>query len=362
MEFDIKALKIYRIDTNTSNDALLQRIKAILMEGGSHNALKFGADMWNWQYLQLPTADSRIYVCEYDKSITGYYHVPVYKGMVNHTLENFAMVQDVAVNNSMRGKGVFRLLAEYATNDLIKSGIKIFYTFPNEKSIHTFLKYNNYKLVSTYSTYIVPVKWDLLLKSKFNIPFLTNAVAKLIAFSYNLLAMKPASDITIETADDFSKEVCELFETFSSRFNIHLLRNLEYFTWRYVNKPRTGHKLFLLRRNGKLQSAAVVKTDTIMGVETAVIMDFAFTDQRSFAELVHHLRKNKDSNPENQTAMIFIAFNCSALNQLKKFGFIKIPERFNPRNLKMLVRGTENNEILFKPESWLATLSDWDVL
>ena len=356
-------LEFYKIDNSFDSEELLHRIREILHEGDSHNVENFSEKSWRWQYKNLPKRDARIYICACAGKIVGYYHVPVYEGAVGGERKNFAMVQDVAVSVSMRGRSVFRRLAEFATEDLINSGINLIYTFPNQKSIHTFLKYNGYQKIYAYDSYILPFDTSSVMKSKFKLFGLENLFGAVFDKYLDLRNLQPAKDFAVKTKERFDAPTAELFERFNSKFICHLERSADYLQWRFFEKPVGKHFLLTLENDSKTVAAAVFKLDEILETNTAVLLDFAFDDEIYLVQLLHFVRKNSDALFGEKVSMIFTAFCCQNFLQNKTYGFVKIPERFNPRPLNLLVRNiTENENEVLNARNWLALLSDWDVL
>ncbi|HLG34470.1 MAG TPA: GNAT family N-acetyltransferase [Bacteroidia bacterium] len=358
------ALTFCRIEAGEREEELLQSIREILHEGASHNAEFFDAALWNWQYKNLPTHQSAVYVCLDDGKISGYYHVPFYEGIIRGEKKKFGVVQDVAVSKRLRGGGVFNQLASFATEDLLKSGIDFLYTFPNDKSIHTFLKYNGYSTVHTFDTFILPVKTSLLIQSKvklFGLEKIIGAAADL--FFKRSFALKKDEQISVNK--NFDDATVGLFEKFSSRFPVHRARTKNYLQWRYVEKPTVNHVIVSLKAGTQTIAAAVFRTDVILNVNSLLLMDFAFEEEAQLAKLIHYVRMHSKEIFAEQAAMIFTAFCCNDFLKTKRYGFIRIPKKFNPRNLNLLARTaevkTEDTEELFKKENWFATPGDWDV-
>ncbi|OLB12560.1 MAG: hypothetical protein AUH07_07850 [Gemmatimonadetes bacterium 13_2_20CM_70_9] len=51
-----------------------------------------------------------------------------------------------------------------------------------------------------------------------------------------------------------------------------------------------------------------------------------------------------------------------AFGELRRLGFVRVPQRFNPRPFDLLARGlAESGPELFEPSVWHVTLADWDV-
>jgi hypothetical protein len=363
MESKQLELKFCRINANADTKELLKAIKEILHEGNSHNAAIYTNNYWSWQYQDLPESNAHIYTCTLDDKIVGYYHIPVYKGKLKGLNDNFAMVQDVAFTSNLRGGGIFRKLASYANEELAKSGIDLIYTFPNIKSIHTFIKYNGYTKVCTYDAYILPVKTASIIKSKINLLGLEKIPGAVADWYFSLYKNMLKSANKVNVKEHFDEEVIELFQKFNCQFEIHLDRTKEYMNWRFFKKPEGRHFLVTLSMNNEVVASAVIKIDEVLGVDTAIILDFAFLDEKYLVQLIYYVRKNDGVILGQKISMIFIACCCNQFLQNKKYGFIKILEKYNPRPLNLLVKIIKETNLDYgERNNWLATLADWDVL
>jgi hypothetical protein len=284
--------------------------------------------------------------------------------MIDGVKKKFGMVQDVAVSKRLRGRGVFQQLASFATDDLIKSGIDLLYTFPNDKSIHTFLKYNGYAHVHTFDTFLLPVKTSLLIQSKVKLFGLEKMIGGIADLFFQINFSRKATEI-ISVSKTFDDAAVLLFEKFASQFSIHRTRTKNYLRWRYAEKPSANHIIVSLKAGERTTASAVFKTDVIFHVNALVLMDFAFEDEKDLGRILHYVRKNAKEIFNEQPAMIFTAFCCNRFLKKNRYGFIRIPAQFNPRKLKMLARTASDQtlgaEKVFKSDNWLATLGDWDV-
>ncbi len=341
------------------------KIKKILKEGGSHNSQVFSGALWSWQYENLPSKEANIYVIKSNDDIIGYYHVPIYYGQLHGKKHKFGMVQDVATSKTVRGQGVFKLLAEYATKDLVSSDIGLIYTFPNDKSIHAFLKYNDYRHVLSFDTYIFPVNAKLVIDSKIKIPVVNRLLGNFMdAISY---LISPKIDCVGEIVIDknsISMEVSQLFEEFSKSFNCSLIRDHEYLNWRFFQKPNSKHFSISYRINQKAVASAIFKVDHILGVDALVMLDFAFlqNNQNCLAKIISYVAKNAEEIFKKDIALIFTSFANQKFLKKRKYGFIRVPKKINPRVLNLLVNNVNSNSDVFIKDNWHATLSDWDVL
>lgn len=348
-------------ESGTGSEELLRCIKQILTEGGSHNAASFSKEYWDWQYKNLPVRRSGVYTCAIENKIAGYYHAPFYAGQINGKEKLFAMVQDVAVKNELRGKGLFRKLAEYSTTQLVASGANLIYTFPNDKSIHTFLKYNGYKKVCSYDTYLLPVKSSEVIKSKISMGGIEKLIGSAadIFFSRNY---KLKQGETVSLLNNFDDETASFFNRFAASFPVSRTRSKEYLKWRYSDKPGAKHFITVLSASNKIIAAAVFKKDEIFGVNAAILLDFAFEHENDLAKLLHYVRGDAKNIFSEQPGLIFTAFCCDRFLKNKKYGFIKVPKRLNPRAVNLLVKNiSEGESMVTSASNWFATLGDWDV-
>ncbi len=342
-------------------EELIKLQKQILLEGESHIAEQFGKPYWLWQYRQLPSHHSEVFICKSKNEIAGYYHAPVYEMQVKGEKKLFAVVQDVAVSDKLRGQGVFRKLAEFATERLMQSGIDAIYTYPNDKSIKTFLKYNGYRNIYTYDSFLLPLDFRKLIKAKIDFPFIgeiTGSVLNLF-FRKRFNASKHEQFAVLQKADE---SIAVLFQKFAGSFPVSRKRDLNYLKWRYEQRPDSEYFYVTYLEHNQLKAVAVFKNDTMLNADAMLLMDFAFTEEKHLHRLLKFAAKHANSFSGTKPAFFFSAYCCSRISSITKAGFFKVPERVNPRPVHLLVKNIKTEEqLLLKPENWLAALGDWDV-
>ena len=343
--------------------SLLKLISKVLVDGDSLHAEKYDYEKWFWKYFLLHKAEPRIYICKENQEIIGYYHCPVYAGTINGLPKKFAMVQDVGMSESARGKGVFSQLAIYANEDLKESGINFIYTFPNDNSIRTFIKYNGYTKIQTLSAFILPVSFGVIIASKFSFLGIEKMIGKVLDLVYQFKIPSVNTAYIIKKEEQLNEEIVETFTTFSNRFKNSLTRNFDYLKWRYEYKPQTKHYFFSASSNGKIVAAVIVGIEILLGSNAAIVLDFASADDKAFAQLIITIRKKSMLYFNIEIGLFFTSTTSNNDLLFQKSGFIKIPESFNPRPLHLLGKNiTENETEVLNAENWLVTLSEWDVL
>jgi hypothetical protein len=357
MELQIKKI------SNSEIPALIDCIKRIMQEEESHNSNSFSKDKWNWQYSESPYSNSQVFVISDGRSIYGYYHIALYEGIAAGQFQLFAMVQDVAISKELRGMGKFRELSNYANSFIDQNfpGI-VFYTFPNDKSIHTFVKYNNYTIVDTLPSWFQPINSYDIVKSKF--PIGGRFVSYLLNKFTTIKISRLGKNCEIEKTD-VTPEFCCVFENYCSKQNLSLRRDINYIQWRFLKKPSNNHHFYSLLNNGEITAGLIVKIDTILGANCAVVMDFAHCDghEKDLRDLIAHIGKFIQKKQQLNIAGVYISSSKNIKKLIGLDGFLKIPNFINPRPLNLLYKNEGSRNINFEGlKNWHITLSDWDVL
>jgi predicted acetyltransferase len=358
------ALRFSRIEPE-QQPQLLKEIHNILTEVGAHNVEIYNQAYWDWQYKQLPTGKSYVYAAWDGDKIIGYYHIPVYRCWIDGEEKLIGNIQDVAVNPNYRGVGLFRKLAEFANEDLDKTDVDLIYTFPNDKSIRTFLKYNKFSTISAVPTYLRPINSGGILSNKIKLLGLERVAGWFADGFFNLLSKSvQLHDSKIEVITEITTEVESVFKEFSKPYRNHLIRDKAWLDWRYLKSVRGKHHILGIREAGKLTAVLVLKEDEMLGNPALLIMDLAHLEgkQTSLLYLFDQVQKKKVVK-DVQTNLLFISAITPLLPYLKQIGFYQIPEKVNPRVLNLLARSSSelDEKPLLQEQNWLLTLGDWDV-
>jgi hypothetical protein len=352
---------IYCKLTENDKPLLLEAMSNILQETGAHSLDGSKESSWNWQYQDLPSGESYVYVAKFQNEIIGYYHIPIYEIKIADQSFKIGHIQSVAILGSYRGKGVFQKLAEFANVD-INNYVDIIYTFPNNKSIHTFIKYNNFQLVSTLPVYILPLNIANIITSKFKFLKSMKLLWSTIDVFISLFSKSLGPNESVKTFINVNSDIENLFSKFEKN-NLRLSRNKEFLNWRYINSPKGVHKIYGLIQQETLKCVVILKEEKIFSINGLVIMDFAYDTPKDLQKLLTNLFKDKNHKKNDSESFMFISGLNEGINILKYCGFIRIPQKFVPRKLNLLARWTnkEINKDLTNPSSWLITVGDWDV-
>ncbi len=360
-----KEIQLSLLDTE-DEPQLMSAIVDIMQENDAHNLVNFDHEYWNWQYKNLPTHKTNVFVGrDPQKNILAYYHVPYYMGKWGNGETPYAMIQDVAVSNQLRGQGLFSKIATFANKHIDEIGTKVIYTFPNHRSIHTFLKYNDFKLLSSFNAYILPVNVALLIKSKINLFGIEKIIGGLSDIFFRIFSIGKPTGYKIDKVNEFTDEAIAVYKDFATSFDYGLVKDKKYLNWRFIEKPKQSNFIFTIRnRNGEMKAVAVLKKDTIKGIPCLLLMDFAYSSgdgSAYFLRLITSLRNNHKQYFNGEVGLIFTSMNSGISDNLFRAGFIKLPQKVNPRPLNLLIRTNENQDGVQNNNNWHVTLCDWDV-
>ena len=344
---------------------VIDAVGTVLAEVDSHKGRVFGADFWHWQYRDTPSGKTRVYGIFADGELKGYYHVPVYAGSILGQRGDLAMVQEVAISPELRGQGMFRKLADFVTQDLIRSGVAAAYTFPNRKSIHTFLKYNGYTQIATLPAYILPVRTGALIGSKVNLAGFEGPLGLAADRCFRAIGVPMDRAAVVSRHPRLTPQIVEVFEAYQHRHPVGLLRDRRYLSWRFEQRPGAHHYFFSLERDARLRAAAIFKLDEMLGNPALLLMDYAFYpgEEGALLQLIQKVKKEGQRATGRPFNFIFACAGSDFLPGLKKIGFLRVPSKLNPRPLDLLVRNlSASAQAIFDPCAWHVTLTDWDVM
>ena len=349
--------------SDSNINQLLEAIYKILIEKDPNANLSSISKKWYWQYKNQSAGKSFIYTAWKNNEIIGYYHITTNSFTLDKKKILIGNVQDVAISEKFRKKGIFRRLAEYA-NTNIKKHVDLLYTFPNKASIDTFLKYNQFSLISSLPVYLLPLKIGNLIRSKFKFFGLENIFNLPFKIYLKLKKNKLENLENVVLIDEFNDSICIIFEKFNQLHSSHLLRDKNFLNWRYKNSPKGNFYIFGLEKNKEIIAVIVVKREKIFKREAYVIIDFAFkNDVKDLRKLLSNFYQISDKNFSKAPDFILLSGLSPYLKSIRKCGFISIPQFLIPRKLKLLTKIIENSlkKKNINYTSWLITFGDWDI-
>lgn len=189
---------------------------------------------WEWAYVNnVVGRTDMLLACANNRIIGNSSSVPLwYRSGGQRVLTS--RVQDVMVDPSWRGKGIFLETLRRLTEHLEQTGNDFVVTFPNDNSLPSFTRKLNYQLVEDIATHHMTVG--------------------------PLTFSNPAwPALHVETSGKFMGSDTTFIQQMLSKVHFYNERSPEYMRWRYASASGKTYNTYRLQIDGKLAALIVVK-------------------------------------------------------------------------------------------------------
>ena len=337
----------------------------VFQETASQKSGVFDHRLWEWQYLRTEYP-SLIVIAESEGRVVGYYHALTLAMSRQGRVVSGGLIQDVGTLAEYRGQGVFREVGGYALERFAQRGIDFAYGFPNERSRPSFERNHKYAVVTSVPIYVTPLDPVQVVGARIGFPALGRALGRVVMPITRYWRERQARLLpseSVESTASVSPEMAAICQRISSERGIHLVRSARFLTWRFLEKPDGGYRCWVLRRGGELTAFVVTRVVPLFDLPSVVFLEFGCSPgQESALQRLVALRLAAE---QREGALLGITMGLHPFfGRLARLGFLRVPERFNPRPFNLIAKnpaGTEGSD-LTDPSQWLLTLSDWDVL
>ncbi len=345
-------------------EAVRRCMDEVFRETAGRKSQGFDRSLWEWQYLrnELP---SLIVVAEGEQGLCGYYHALRFRMRFRGRPALGAMIQDVGTLSAYRRQGVFRAMGGFMLERLRAArDVDFIYTFPNARSLPSFVRDHRYGVVARVPVYVAPLDVSALLVSRMHLGAAGRWLGRLLQpLARALGSRRPTLEDTeqlvrLERLDDRLEPVVRAFAR--SR-GTGLQRSSRYLTWRFLEKPKGEYAVWALARGERLCAYVVTRPAALFDTRCTMLMDFACLAGEE-AALRRLIRARLEADRREGAVLAVTMGLHPAFGALRRLGFVRVPQRFNPRPFDLLARGLgEIGPELFEPSAWHVTLADWDV-
>jgi len=343
-------------------EALRTSMLDILRETEGQKSAGFDRRFWEWQYLDLP-GGSLIVVADDDGRIAGYYHVLLCGMRHRGRVLRGAMVQDVATLAAYRGQGMFRAMGGGALESMRQREIDFIYTFPNSKSLPSFVRDHAYAVAGRVPVYVRPLDAGRLLADRARLGAVGRALGAVARPFVGPRAARFAAGERIVRVTACDAAIERVAEEFAASVTVGLDRTAAYLDWRFLQKPTHEYTIWGLERDGRLSAYLVTRRGGLFGTECVILMDLghATGEEDALARLIGS--RLADEAAHGAALAVTIGLH-PFFARLRRLGFVRVPERWNPRPFNLATKPLTSaaGPELLDPGSWLITLADWDVL
>ncbi|MFH1691113.1 MAG: hypothetical protein ABIC68_00875 [Candidatus Omnitrophota bacterium] len=232
---------------------------------------------------------------------------------------------DVATLPEARRKGYFLATLKELVKCVPRN--EIFYAFPNEKSIPSFLKLNCSENV-LLTTWVNPLA--MITRRKYQ------EIVEISEFNGN----------------------CDRLANELARKGLMLDRSAAFLNWRYFQHPNNSYVCFSYVRNEMCLGLAIVRKAHILSRNIVLVMELLAADDAIKTRLLRHVAAWTIDQKENTIAMMNSAFS---LKSGLMAGFFPVPSLFLPKRQILVVYSADlqGRDILRK--NWSIQTGDWDV-
>ncbi len=351
-----------RVAKSADYAALRACMADVFRETGGQKTGEFDQALWEWQYLH-PERGSLVVIAAVGGVICGYYHALLFDMRRRERAALGAIVQDVGTLRQYRRLGVFRAMGGFALDELRARGIDFIYTFPNARSLPSFVRNHSYTVVGRVPVYCVPLDLGPVLAGTLRLRRPGAVFGRLLSRAYTRL-LRPqsvASEETVTRLDAADESLVPSIEEFAGVRRIGLQRTPAYLRWRFAGKPDGGYSVWCLRRRDEVRGYVVTRTATLFGTRCLVLMDLGCRKGDEPALLTLIGARLADERERGAALGVVMGLH-PFFSRLSRLGFVRVWERFNPRPFHLLARDLRGDGAdVFDPTAWHITLADWDV-
>ena len=344
------------------HDAVRACMLDVFRESGGRKATEFGRELWDWQYLRSERG-SLVVIAEERGALCGYFHARLLDLRHGDRLVSGAMIQDVGTLESHRGQGVFREMGAFALASLRSQGVDLIYTFPNQRSLPSFVRNHAYSIVAKVPVYLAPL--DLRDPLTARAGAVGGVLGRILVGLFRAVRVRrarlePTEGVGVVEPRDAALEA--LSRGFAKRTRIHLDRTSRYTGWRFGEKPGGEYQVWGLRANGELSAYVVTRPATMFSGRCVMFMDFGCREGEE-AALRRLVGVRLAAEREAGAAMGVVMGLHPEFRRWGGLGFVRLPEAMNPRPFNLLTKplSSDVEQGLLDPANWLITLADWDV-
>lgn len=211
----------------TEKEAILALINKI------YPTYSYNEAFFEWEYLNNPIGKAKIFVAKYNEEIVGTYILTPHQVLDKNKVYTLWRMQNGMINPAYRTKGIFFNLFSYAQQFEHWTNQDMFFGFPNEKSFPYFKKYG-FDCQNSYTF------WE---------------------YESNFFIKKHDKNYIINTENNFDFLTNELFLSFyqNKENYLNIVKDKNYLTWRYINKPDTKYEIYTLKEKEAIIAYIVLK-------------------------------------------------------------------------------------------------------
>ena len=326
------------------------------------------AESWQWRYKQNPAGQAVIVITESDQGIVGHYaliplRMKTEEGMCagSYSLEAF-------VHADYRGQGLMTTIARQVYKLAAERGIHFLFGFLNENSHYLFpTKLNWITPYDGIPLWAKPLNFESIIKKR----FINNELVARLGGQASKMAMgllnrsrRSTPMSSIQERENFDHRFDSLWDEASRSHNITVIRDRQYLTWRYVEKPDDSYTILTAEREDRLLGYVILKCIPRFGLQIGFIIDLLTVPEelQVSRDLVSAAVKYFELRRMDMVGCLMMP-STSYSFCLREAGFIKVPKRLSPQAMYFgcaSLISPPDSVSLADPSNWFITWGDHD--
>ncbi|MZR32398.1 hypothetical protein [Sneathiella litorea] len=261
----------------------------------------------------------------------------------------------------------FRIIKAHSqrTKDL---GADFAVSFPNDSSVRLQTsKHFGYQILFKPQMFVRPLPcFRFSSENDDSLPtqLLKTSAARLTSVYSSVRSWRRSKDITLEDLDHFDDRFDELNTTIMSDGKLHLDRGSRYLNWRYTQHPIYQYKILAASSANQLLGYIVVSPRQVFGTLAGLICELSVAgNEIAISEQLINAAAKVAQESKISILVDQQHPNSPYSDALVRCGFIKVPQRFNPKQFRMVAREiTSAGHTAMEPHVWSFSWGDMDVV
>ncbi|MDO8603528.1 MAG: GNAT family N-acetyltransferase [Candidatus Omnitrophota bacterium] len=364
MGWDIKKAGI-----EEDRDKILQLLKESFSGYWTASQDIYTSDFWNWLYRDNTGGGSVNFIAEDKEKVIGHFPNVLERLKVNENIYKTGIVLHLTTHADYRNRGIFKNLGRVSIEELKKQGITFSFAFPNDKSRPGFINKLGFSSIATISLLVRPVNIKNTIKKIVKNPLLALLFYFILSplyymWFYHFGMQRKSNSVKIETKNSFGPEFDFLWKKAMAQAKVMVPRDSAFLNWRFMLRPNQRYHVFGALKNGELAGYIVTRTADVFSLKIGIIMDyFVLPGKDNIIEAL--VTKAIDNFKKDGVDLCITGClkNNKYYSSLKNTGFVKAPERLNPRKLILVGRANQDvadKTVFLNGKNWFLSFGDWD--
>jgi len=317
-------------------------------------------DYLRWQYIRNPFGLPFLTTSKWEHKLVGQYIViPINYKFKSKKLRG-TLSLNTLTHSDFRGQGLFIKMANSTYTECEKQNTDFTVGFPNPLSHSGFVKKLKFETLGYSKLLVSPLKPFSIIKD-----FISKNKPKHggdIPFNPDLVKSNKIDIIR------FTEEDSNLYNVFWENLQINKItidKQFNFIKWRYFDLP--GRKYYLLKviNENKMTSFISLRTEKVLGTNTAVLMDFYTLNEFEYDGKILLSSLKKELKRQGINLIATLRSNVRVTKKiLKRSSFYKIPNKLMPQPIPVIYRSHQKenvNKELDNYNNWSFSFGDYDI-